>query len=850
MPVLISPSLADAPYLPALEDDLVATSSTACRTSASTTDFLQVVKTFCYVGQCGVGGVECADKLTLIVDARDAAVLKGLTYLLQSPQTSSRPRVLLISSVQTWAGSKSASAAVASSDASSFWNRLPLTGEYGLYSTENQYATFLLNDKLPGFELCIVPVGLVYGGSGGDLAPAFDALWKYDKNTHKADTPVLKIKSLTAGTNSVPLVHQAALGKTLSKLCNARTVPLFLPAAGGDSGDLMTLFKTLFSTLNGLEEANIACSDETEIVEEILQANTAHPRTLLWSANVAFDASCTEAYADSLGAGLIAGINDSWADFQKARNLSPVSVFVSGTPGSGKTELAKSLAEKVGAKYIDRACCVMHVIKAEAEDIADAGLKTELFEVLEGEITKTRAPPKKGEEAIPVTIDPVTFDLTDALVAALPLPLQRRCAASLIRQDPLCARRGYVMDLWGTGLVNSWDELLEATSGPAAGAGAGSRLGPELVVEVQATTEALVAKLCESLGIAEGTLAKAPKDQQATVKALEEKLAAYTANMADIVYPEPPAAVEGADGEEKGGEGKGRAAAELPVHEFTKSHTAVLDMQDKAKAVSAGAAEAGAGEGAGAAPEGGDEAGLESQIAAATTPRFFRVNADTAVQEVVLRAVGSQILDVHGAVGWLSAEQIVDLTVVAAAAAAPAAEAEVEAASAVGDAVGEESKQQEQSAALAAEKAAPATTAAAAVASTQEATQQRIQKTLGECSEENKAILVDKTISLQKYLLQHVMPELAKGMVQIAQQRPADPIGYLADHLDALAANKESEAEMAALLQFNKLLAVAEGTWVEPEEAASLAESGESGEASVVGMESLVDSLEVASLEP
>lgn len=841
MPVLISPSLADAPYLPALEDDLVATSSTACRTSASTTDFLQVVKTFCYVGQCGVGGVECADKLTLIVDARDAAVLKGLTYLLQSPQTSSRPRVLLISSVQTWAGSKSASATVASSDASSFWNRLPLTGEYGLYSTENQYATFLLNDKLPGFELCIVPVGLVYGGSGGDLAPAFDALWKYDKNTHTADTPVLKIKSLTAGTNSVPLVHQAALGKTLSKLCNARVVPLFLPAAGGDSGDLMTLFRTLFSTLNGLEEANIACSDETEIVEEILQANTAHPRTLLWSANVAFDASCTEAYADSLGAGLIAGINDSWADFQRARNLSPVSVFVSGTPGSGKTELAKSIAEKVGAKYIDRACCVMHVIKAEAEDIADAGLKTELFEVLEAEITKTRAPPKKGEEAVPVTIDPATFDLTDALVAALPLPLQRRCAASLIRQDPLCARRGYVMDLWGTGLVNSWDELLEATSGPAAAAGASSRLGPELVVEVQATTEALVAKLCESLGIAEGTLAKAPKDQQATVKALEEKLAAYTANLADIVYPEPPA-VAAADGEEKGGEGEGMAAAELPVHEFTKSHTAVLDMQDKAKAVSAGAPEAGAE----AEAEGGDGAESESRIAA-VTPRFFRVNADTAAQEVVFKAVGSQMLDVHGTIGWLSAEQIVDLTVVAEAV-APAAEAEAEAAS-VGDAVGEESKQQETATAPAAEKAAPATTSAAA-AGTHEATQQRIQKTLEECSEENKAILVDKTMSLQKYLLQHVMPALAKGMVQIAQQRPADPIGYLADHLDALAADKESEAEVEALLQFNKLLAVAEGTWVEPEEVASLAESGESGEGSVVGAESLVDSLEVASLEP
>jgi len=807
MPVLISPTLAEAPYLMALAADLVATGTgNACSTSPSAAEFLQVVKTFCYVGQCNVGGVESAEKLTLIVDARDAAVVKGLAYLLQSPQSSSRPRVLLISSVQTWAGSKTASAAVASSDASHFWGRLPLTGEYSLYCTENQYATFLLNDKLAGFELCIVPVGLVYGGGGGDLAPVFDALWRYDPAAHSKAAPVLKIPSLTQGANSVPLVHQAALGKTLSKLCTAGNVPLFLPAAGGDTGDIMTLCKALFKTLNGIEDANIACFDEAEIVEEILAANTAHPRTLLWSANVVFDAACTEAFTDTLGGGLLAGLKDAWAEFQIEKNLSAVSVFIAGTPGSGKTGLAKSMCEALGTKYIDRTCGIMHAVQSTMEDVTDADLKKELYELIEAEMTKTKAPPKKGEAEVAVAVDPATFELTDALRTAIPLPLQRRCVAQLIRQDPLCIRRGYVMDLWGTGMVNSWDELLEASTG-ASNTG---RRGPELVIEVQAFTQALVARLCASLGIAEGTLAKAPKDQQATVKALEDKLAGYAAKLGDIVYPVAPEAEAG----------EAETKAEAPAREFTKSHLGVLDMESHAKVV-------------GAAVTGEDGAAVE----ALPVSRIFRVNADAAAPQVVLRAVGTQLLGVHGVIGWLSAERAASWVVAASDADAPAGESAAE---------GESKEKSAESSTAPAPAPAPVAVQATDV---QSVTQKRIQDTLNECSADNRAVLVDKTLSLQKYLLQFVMPDLANGMVQIAQTRPADPIAFLADHLDALAADKEAQAEMAALMQFNKLLAIAEGTWSEPEEASvGASEAGPSIEGE--GAESVADTLDVASLEP
>ena len=54
-------------------------------------------------------------------------------------------------------------------------------------------------------------------------------------------------------------------------------------------------------------------------------------------------------------------------------------------------------------------------------------------------------------------------------------------------------------------------------------------------------------------------------------------------------------------------------------------------------------------------------------------------------------------------------------------------------------------------------------------------------------------------------------------MVQIATDAPADPIAFLADHLQRLASEKEQAAQTQARFNFDKLLSMAEGTWVEPE---------------------------------
>ena len=779
MPVLISPTVSNEAFFGSLIKALSA-SSTVFASSTSTADFLQIIKTYCYVGQCSINNIESADRLTVIVDSRDGAVIQGLLYILQNPQTMSRPRVVLLSSIQTWAGTQGC-ASIREVNAESFWNRVPVTGEHTIYTVENQLCTLLLHDKLPTFELCIMPLGLVYGGAGGDLAAEFDALWRWDAATN---TPI-RLRSMVAGANIVPLIHQDDLANTLVALCSAENVPLYLPAAGADNSEaLLPLLKHLFTLLNGTISAAaddsihpVVCMEETEVLEELIASNSAYPRTLLWSANVDFSSQCAGKFSDMLGVGIVERLPETWKEFLAARQLTPLSVFIAGTPGSGKTELAKSLCVALGgARYVTIEAAIMHVVQCTKTDNVDTELKNELYTSIESEMQKTKPPPKKGEAEVPVELDPATFELTPAVQAVLSPDMLRRCLASYIRLDTLCIRRGYVIDIWGIDVITSWSDLVSATC----------EAGPELIVEIQASTEALVARLCNNLGIADGTLAKAPKDQQAAVKALEEKLGAYVSKMGDIVYP-GPTVVEGEE-EEAQGETKKAEAEEEPVEpEFKTSHAAIIDIEIYAK-------------------------------------RVFRINANDISSNTVQRAVCGQLLQVHGIIGWLTEAETVALTtdpIDIAAAEVMTSTTEQAAEVAVVTSSVNVSPSPEKS---------NATSSTLLASDPQSISKARILSTMEEAQGETKQILIDKTNELQHYLLVHVMPELAQGMVQIAQNKPVDPILYIAEHLETLASQRENIAEAKALAYFQKLLAMAEGTWVEPleEPEASVAGSGAS----------------------
>jgi hypothetical protein len=68
---------------------------------------------------------------------------------------------------------------------------------------------------------------------------------------------------------------------------------------------------------------------------------------------------------------------------------------------------------------------------------------------------------KKGKAADETPIDLKTIVWTPSIVAAIPSDLIRRCAKIKISNDQVCARTGYVLDLWGH--IKDLEHIYEVT---------------------------------------------------------------------------------------------------------------------------------------------------------------------------------------------------------------------------------------------------------------------------------------------------------------------------------------------------------------------------------------------------
>ena len=303
--------------------------------------------------------------------------------------------------------------------------------------------------------------------------------------------------------------------------------------------------------------------------------------------------------------------------------------------------------------------------------------------------------------------------------------------------------------------------------------------GPELIVELQCTTESQISRLMISLGIDPALLGKAPKDQQAAVKTLETDLAVYAELLQEIPVPEPEpiVAVEGeGEGNEvtntntstkepavekkEGEEIVDEENLENPAKpEFTHSHPAVLDMASNG------------------------------------ARRLLRLKTDEISIALTKTKVAIDLLEAHGTIGWLSTEETDDFVTT------PIVESELVEGEGKGKGESEskggaeegskekekegEEKEKEAAAPAAVETSVAVEVIEVAIAveeadlSPQGRSKKRIADSLNAAKDSNKEMLVNKAADLSQYLLAQVMPELARGMVDIAKNQPVDPIMYV-----------------------------------------------------------------------
>ena len=129
--------------------------------------------------------------------------------------------------------------------------------------------------------------------------------------------------------------------------------------------------------------------------------------------------------------------------------------------------------------------------------------------------------------------------------------------------NKICQQKGFVIDIWQSSVIQNLDDIVELLSGERNGAlyeitkseenlegveieassSSSSLSNPpkkllENLIELNCNDAKVTQRDLEKLGIPEGGLAKASKDQQAAVKNLEASLTSYATKLKQIPLPE------------------------------------------------------------------------------------------------------------------------------------------------------------------------------------------------------------------------------------------------------------------------------------------------------------------------
>ena len=397
----------------------------------------------------------------------------------------------------------------------------------------------------------------------------------------------------------------------------------FLPASDCSNLTLNSIVEAVLSYVNcGSVPASegIEYASQDEILQSALDEKSSLLKPLIWSSDLSFSSNFVQSRIGTGikgvgGQGLLDSLGSVWDEFISGHQLVPVSIFVAGNPQCGKTAVAKSIEETFKCLYVDIPSAVTFALrKPTQENSVGSALKSEIMSIVEAKAAEGKKAPKKGEEPEEVVIDPTTVEVDDALLEALSSETKRRCLAYMITTDKKAKRRGYVMDIWQTGLVSSYEQLQEAVTAikaPAEAPAEAEALGegqgaakdetqvateetvnevsdvpgaadkptsppfiafPEVILELQCSDEVLMARLHEKEGIVDGDMKKASKEAQAAVKAFEPILAGYTAQLEAIPIPEPvPSATDEAPASSAEGEGEGCAESKKETKERSQS---------------------------------------------------------------------------------------------------------------------------------------------------------------------------------------------------------------------------------------------------------------------------------------
>jgi hypothetical protein len=89
--------------------------------------------------------------------------------------------------------------------------------------------------------------------------------------------------------------------------------------------------------------------------------------------------------------------------------------------------------------------------------------KAELIAAIETKLNEGKKPPKKGEEVSSGPLDVAALDLSPSLCGALPPSSVRKAIAYTTNKKSSCLRKGFILDVWSSGIVQTVSDFDEMT---------------------------------------------------------------------------------------------------------------------------------------------------------------------------------------------------------------------------------------------------------------------------------------------------------------------------------------------------------------------------------------------------
>ncbi len=476
----------------------------------------------------------------IIIDVKEVDLVEKIIFELRNVDAAATdvilPRLVVLSNFLTWSGKEYDGNMLDADDSTSFLERIPTRGLISQYQLEN--TLFSLHKK--GHDICLVPLGMFYGDTGGHFNELFKILWGDKSSLQQGTKTSFELSLMTTGR--APVMH---ISDVITLLCTLVTldrtsnaVPFVIPASDGYQWSLKDFLEDDPTLFNDIAEATVGPTTLISSLPSVLL-----PSFPAIKSNLSVQ-KCT-LFPLKYPNGLKDYLETIQTEFAISNSLSPFRAMIVGPPCSGKTESSNKLAELLQIPVINIVSIVEYFINGNFEDMIDLRNSLEAIDSAGGK--------KKGGGAF----DLQTVNITESMAVGLTKELLVKLFKCKVEKDMVCVRRGYILDIWiahfqsASGILSLFtpEKIVVETaeeSEPGDAESPGSEEDDrnaiagnlDLVIELDCVEESNIRRWMLKNGQdAETQPAKLPKDLAGGFKTFEADMGSYNAKLIPLDPP-------------------------------------------------------------------------------------------------------------------------------------------------------------------------------------------------------------------------------------------------------------------------------------------------------------------------